>query len=145
MMLGKRSLVLFMAQIAGILSLGLSALASPHIITMTFPAARGAAVVISGSGFSTTPSSDSVFFTTSQGTVLASVTSATTSTLNLTVPGTAISGNVYVQVSGQKSNNFSFSVSNAPPVVTAGTDQTITLPASANLSGTVTDDDLPNG
>ncbi len=34
--------------------------------------------------------------------------------------------------------------SNQAPQVNAGTDQTITLPASANLSGTVTDDGLPN-
>src|SRR5207249_2522919 len=34
---------------------------------------------------------------------------------------------------------------NTAPVVSAGTGQTITLPASANLSGTATDDGLPNG
>jgi hypothetical protein len=34
--------------------------------------------------------------------------------------------------------------SNQAPVVSAGSDQTITLPASANLDGTVTDDGLPN-
>jgi adenosine/AMP kinase len=33
---------------------------------------------------------------------------------------------------------------NQPPVVSAGSNQTITLPAAANLSGTVTDDGLPN-
>jgi subtilisin family serine protease len=33
---------------------------------------------------------------------------------------------------------------NTPPVVNAGPDQAITLPASASLSGTVTDDGLPN-
>jgi len=33
---------------------------------------------------------------------------------------------------------------NQPPVVNAGADQTITLPATASLSGTVTDDGLPN-
>jgi hypothetical protein len=35
-------------------------------------------------------------------------------------------------------------VVNQPPVVNAGPDQTITLPATASLSGTVTDDGLPN-
>lgn len=33
---------------------------------------------------------------------------------------------------------------NQAPQVNAGTDQTLTLPATANLSGTVTDDGLPN-
>ncbi|MGH3134932.1 MAG: PKD domain-containing protein [Gaiellaceae bacterium] len=33
---------------------------------------------------------------------------------------------------------------NAPPVVDAGPNQTIVLPASASLNGTVTDDNLPN-
>lgn len=35
-------------------------------------------------------------------------------------------------------------LANAAPVVNAGQDQTITLPSSANLDGTVTDDGLPN-
>jgi RHS repeat-associated protein len=34
---------------------------------------------------------------------------------------------------------------NSAPVVQAGTDQTITLPANADLAGTVTDDGLPQG
>ena len=34
---------------------------------------------------------------------------------------------------------------NTPPVVDAGQDQTITLPAAASLDGTVTDDGLPSG
>jgi hypothetical protein len=34
---------------------------------------------------------------------------------------------------------------NQPPVVSAGLDQTITLPASATLAGTATDDGLPTG
>jgi hypothetical protein len=34
---------------------------------------------------------------------------------------------------------------NQPPIVNAGPDQTIALPASASLSGTVTDDGLPSG
>ena len=33
---------------------------------------------------------------------------------------------------------------NIPPVTSVGSDQEITLPASANLDGTVTDDGLPN-
>jgi hypothetical protein len=36
------------------------------------------------------------------------------------------------------------SPANQPPVVNAGPDQTVTLPAAANLSGTASDDGLPN-
>jgi hypothetical protein len=44
------------------------------------------------------------------------------------------------------SNEVSYSVpaANQPPVVSAGPDQTISLPASATLSGTATDDGWPN-
>ncbi len=33
---------------------------------------------------------------------------------------------------------------NQPPVVNAGPDQTVNLPAAANLAGAATDDGLPN-
>ncbi|MEM7079725.1 MAG: LamG-like jellyroll fold domain-containing protein, partial [Pseudomonadota bacterium] len=36
-------------------------------------------------------------------------------------------------------------LSNQPPVVDAGPDQTVTLPAAASLSGTIADDGLPGG
>src|SRR5439155_8783384 len=44
--------------------------------------------------------------------------------------------------------NFTVSVplaTNQPPTVSAGSNQTITLPATATLNGTVTDDGLPAG
>ncbi len=41
-------------------------------------------------------------------------------------------------------NNSSGGGTNNPPTVSAGTNQTITLPAAATLSGTVSDDGLPN-
>jgi hypothetical protein len=41
-------------------------------------------------------------------------------------------------------NGFTVQAANQAPVVNAGPDQTITLPSSANLSGTATDDGLPN-
>jgi hypothetical protein len=43
------------------------------------------------------------------------------------------------------SQNFTVSTPNQPPTVNAGPDQTITLPASANLSGSASDDGLPSG
>src|SRR5439155_25484073 len=98
----KRSAVFFCVQVAVILSLASPALAAVKITSiLPSPSARGTTVVISGSGFSTTPASDSVFFKASTGTVLASATSATTTTLNVIVPATAVSGNVYVQVGAQ--------------------------------------------
>ncbi len=41
-------------------------------------------------------------------------------------------------------NYYSSETQNQAPIVNAGTDNTITLPASANLDGTVTDDGLPS-
>jgi alpha-tubulin suppressor-like RCC1 family protein len=59
--------------------------------------------------------------------------------LRLTVSDSQLSGSdtLTVSVSGGGSINQS-------PTVSAGSDQTITLPSSANLSGTVSDDGLPN-
>ena len=42
------------------------------------------------------------------------------------------------------SDDVTVTVNHQAPVVDAGTNQTITLPSSANLDGTVTDDGLPN-
>jgi Malectin domain/K319L-like, PKD domain/Protein of unknown function (DUF1565) len=48
-------------------------------------------------------------------------------------------------INGIEITGSSGPLSNQPPRVNAGPDQTITLPASANLSGTVSDDGLPAG
>ncbi len=52
-------------------------------------------------------------------------------------------GNDYGPLSA--SSRLEVRVSNLPPVVDAGPDQTLTLPASGALAGTVTDDGLPRG
>jgi hypothetical protein len=76
------------------------------------------------------------------GNASAKATTATFSTagsytLQLTASDSALSASdtVVITVNGPV---------NQPPVVNAGPDQTITLPAGATLSGSVTDDGLPN-
>ena len=61
-------------------------------------------------------------------------------TLRLTVTDGSLSRNDDVVIVAEVP-----SAANKAPVVNAGADQMITLPASANLSGTVTDDGLPTG
>src|SRR5438552_128235 len=119
-MTGKRSAALCIIQLAVVLSIGLPAFAATKITTITpSSAGRGATVVISGSGFSTTPALNSVVFTASTGTVSASVTSASSNTLNVILPAGAVTGGVYVQVGTSKSSTVNFTVINLAPVVNA--------------------------
>ncbi|HEX2424241.1 MAG TPA: hypothetical protein VHN56_13970, partial [Actinomycetota bacterium] len=53
-------------------------------------------------------------------------------------------GDWYNGVLDEVTYSIGSSSTNQAPVVDAGPDQTITLPSSANLNGTVTDDGLPN-
>ena len=69
-------------------------------------------------------------------TTTASFSQAGTYEVRLTVNDGALSSSDPVQVTVQPANTA--------PVVNAGPDQTITLPASAVLDGTVSDDGLPN-
>ncbi|WP_206053774.1 PKD domain-containing protein [Nocardioides iriomotensis] len=92
----------------------------------------------------TTWTQDSGPGTVSFGNANAVDTSASFSTggtyvLRLTADDSALtaSDTVTVQVQDQAPGN-------TPPVVDAGTNQSVTLPASASLDGTVTDDGLPN-
>src|SRR6185369_11493878 len=53
---------------------------------------------------------------------------------------------VYAKIGNVKSNSVRFTVTaNQAPSVNAGLNQTVTLPANAILSGTVTDDGFVNG
>src|ERR1051326_3531915 len=145
-MKGKRSIFLFVIQFTTILLVGLPAFAQvkiSNIIPST--SGRGTTIAISGSGFSTTPSADNISFPTATDTVTvtANDTPAPTSTsLSVTVPPTAVTGKLYVQVAGNKSNPVNFNVSNIAPVVNAGTNQNLVWPTVANLSGSATDDGL---
>jgi hypothetical protein len=112
-------------------------------------AAIGATVTISGSGFSSTPSANGVFFMKPGGRLAAAtVSSATPTALNVVVPSGTTTGNLFVQVGSVRSNNLVFrvlSAANQPPAVDAGPNQTVALPEGLALSGIVFDDGLPNG
>jgi hypothetical protein len=110
----------------------------------------GTLVTITGSGFSLTPSSNTVLFTAAGGGTSAVPPSTATSTsLTVNVPSGAASGKVYVKVgSVRSSNGVRFPVtspSNQAAVVTPIMNQTVTLPSGIVLSGSATDDGLPNG
>jgi hypothetical protein len=70
---------------------------------------------------------------------------------NASLPGT-YTGALTINSNDPDENPFRITLSatavadqpNLPPVVDAGSDQTVTLPAAANLDGTVTDDGYPN-
>jgi RHS repeat-associated protein len=67
----------------------------------------------------------------------ASFSAAGTYVLRLTASDSQLSSSADVTITVDPENQ--------PPVVNAGPDQTITLPASANLNGSVTDDGWPRG
>jgi RHS repeat-associated protein len=64
---------------------------------------------------------------------------AGTYVLRLSVSDSALSGSANVTIIVNP-----VALANQPPVVTAGANQTITLPAAASLAGSATDDGLPN-
>src|SRR5439155_1610634 len=72
-------------------------------------------------------------------TTTATFPTAGTYVLRLTATDTALSSTSDVTIT------VNAAVINTAPIVNAGTNQTITLPAGANLSGTASDDGLPNG
>ena len=67
----------------------------------------------------------------------ASFSAAGTYVLRLTASDSALSAT--------DDSTITVSAANQPPTVSAGPDQTITLPATANLNGTASDDGLPVG
>jgi hypothetical protein len=104
-------------------------LPSPAITSLTTPVIRGGILTITGTGFSATAASNTVFFTSTSGTVSATPTVATTTTLTVTVPTTAISGPVYVSTGSRFSSSVVLEVYS--PTSTLLT-STITVAASQN-------------
>jgi hypothetical protein len=80
------------------------------------------------------------FGTPNQASTTASFSDAGTYVLRLSANDSALQSSDDVQVTANPSGG-----GNQAPQVNAGPDQTITLPASASLSGTATDDGQPNG
>jgi hypothetical protein len=76
-------------------------LPTPAITSLTSPVNREATLTITGTGFSATPASNAVFFTTTAGTLSVTPSAATTTSLTVTVPITALNGPVYVRTNGR--------------------------------------------
>jgi hypothetical protein len=91
------------------------------------PVARSSAVTLTGSGFSATPGSNSVVFTTATGAVSAIPSSASSGSLTVTVPSTAITGPVYVTTGGRFTPSIVLSVN-----ATATTTITSTIAVNAS-------------
>lgn len=96
---------------------------APLIVTSVSPfyqAVAGSSITLRGSGFSEFLSSNTVLFRASSGTAAGTVTSATTTSLTVTVPAQAQCGNVTVTVGALKSNARSIMISGtACPVLLA--------------------------
>jgi len=95
----------------------------PGVLTITWSTVSGPGTV--------------TFANPSAPTTTATFSAVGTYVLRLTASDSALSNSDDVQIIVSPSTNL-------PPVVNAGPDQTITLPAVANLTGTATDDGLPN-
>lgn len=79
---------------------------TPLTLTSIVPtrAAVGAALTLTGSGFSSAASSNTVVFTSASGTVDATPSAASTTSLAVTIPSSAITGPVLVLGGGQSSS-----------------------------------------
>jgi hypothetical protein len=79
---------------------------APLELTLITPAraAVGAPVTLTGSGFSSTASNNTVVFAGADGLIPLAANSATATTLSVTVPNAAIAGPVFVQRGGQSSS-----------------------------------------
>ncbi len=120
--------------------------------TITLPSSASLDGTVTDDGLPNPPASVSVTWSkvSGPGTVTfrnanavdttASFSTAGTYTLRLTASDGALSANHSITVVVQPQPP-----ANQPPSVSAGSDQTITLPSSATLDGTVADDGLPSG
>jgi hypothetical protein len=105
---------------------------------------------VTDDGFPNPPGNTTMTWTmvSGPGTVTFGTPSAATTTATFSTAGTFV---VRLTANDGEFSGFDDAVitvfaagTNAPPAVTAGPDQLITLPSPANLAGTVVDDGLPN-
>jgi hypothetical protein len=132
MQLSTRKLVSLLTFLVLSLSAGQARAAAPTITTLSpTSGAIGASVTITGTNFSTTPTSNTVTF---NGTA-ATVTSATATTLAVTVPTGATTGSVVVIVAGVASKGKTFTVV-AAPSITSLSPTSGAVGASVTITGT---------
>lgn len=91
-------------------------------ITNLTPDSGGAntQVTISGAGLSSNAQANVVYFTTSTGSVAATVVDASESQIKVQVPQGAITGDIWVQVENEESNHLTFTVSTTKLTITFG-------------------------
>lgn len=89
-------------------------------------AARSGTLTITGTGFSTTAASNTVYFATATGSTSVAPTVATATSLTVTVPATAISGPVYVTVGSRSTNARVLQVSQSATALATPASVTVT-------------------
>ena len=119
--------------------------------TITLPAAANLTGTVTDDGLPNPPGAVTVGWSmdSGPGSVTFANPAATASTATFSVAGTYVLRLTANDSALSASATVTITVTlappvNQPPVVNAGSNQTITLPAAANLNGTVTDDGLPN-
>ena len=119
--------------------------------TITLPAAANLNGTVTDDGLPNPPATVTVAWSkdSGPGTVTFTNSAATATTANFSVAGTYVLRLTASDGALSASTTVTITVNPAPPVnqpptVNAGSNQTITLQAAASLSGTVTDDGLPN-
>jgi hypothetical protein len=119
--------------------------------TITLPAAASVAGTASDDGAPNPPAALTTTWSlvTGSGTVTFGNANALSTTASFSTNGTYVLRLTASDSALTRTDDVTITVNpaspmNQPPTVNAGTDQTITLPAGAGLSGTATDDGLPN-
>jgi hypothetical protein len=102
--------------VAGVPSSGVTFTVAPVLTTLTpNSGAIGASITIAGSNFGTSQGGSTVTF---NGTAVTAVSSWSATSLVVTVPAVATTGNVVVTVGGHASNALTFTVIPAPAITT---------------------------
>jgi hypothetical protein len=115
--------------------------------TITLPASAQLAGTVTDDGLPNPPATVTVAWSkiSGPGTVTFSAPTAAASSASFSAVGTYVLRLSATDGALQTTSDVTITaVQNAPPVVNAGANQTVTLPASAQLTGTATDDGLPN-
>ncbi len=118
--------------------------------TITLPASATLSGTVTDDGLPNPPAAVTTAWSkvSGPGTVTFGNAAATNTTVSFSAAGTYVlqltANDGALSGSGQTTVTVQAAAANTAPVVNAGPNQTITLPAAATLSGSVTDDGLPN-